>query len=153
MSCGSRVSRWSWIWLGVSGLPCGSVRGMPTLSGAGLVGPCWVTTGRGRGPSAGAHELAALEPRSPSAGVAAARGHSGVELVLARALGGEWLDRYLAEWRDVALEISGEDLIAAGVGEGPAVGRGLAAALRAKLDGEAPTRDDELRIALDAAAS
>ena len=70
----------------------------------------------------------------------------------ARALGGEWLDRYLGEWRDVTLEISGEDLIAAGVPEGPAVGRGLAAALRAKLDGEAPTRDDELRIALEAAA-
>jgi tRNA nucleotidyltransferase (CCA-adding enzyme) len=106
-----------------------------------------------RGPGAAAHELAALDPPSPSAAVTAARGHTGIELVLARALGGEWLDRYLTDWRAVALEIGGEDLIAAGIPEGPAVGRGLAAALRAKLDGEAPTRDDELRIALAAAAS
>ena len=49
------------------------------------------------------------------------------------------------------LEITGDDLIAAGVPEGPAVGRGLEAALRAKLDGEVAGRDDELRIALDAA--
>ena len=57
-----------------------------------------------------------------------------------------------SDWRDVRLEISGDDLIAAGVAEGPAIGRGLAAALRAKLDGEAPARDDELRIALEARA-
>ena len=43
------------------------------------------------------------------------------------------LRRTLARRR---LEISGDDLLAAGVPEGPAVGRGLAAALRAKLDGE-----------------
>ncbi len=106
-----------------------------------------------RGPGAAVHELAALEPGAPSEAVLAARGRSGVELVLARALGAEWLDRYLTEWRNVKLEIGGEDLIAAGVAEGPAVGRGLAAALRAKLDGEAPTRDDELRIASEAASS
>ena len=33
---------------------------------------------------------------------------SPIELVLARALGAEWLDRYLREWRAVALEIDGE---------------------------------------------
>ena len=106
-----------------------------------------------RGPTRAVHELAALEPSAPSVAVAAARGHGGVELVLARALGGEWLDRYLGEWRQVTLEISGEDLLGAGVPEGPGVGRGLAAALRAKLDGEAPAREDELRIALDTAGS
>jgi tRNA nucleotidyltransferase (CCA-adding enzyme) len=105
-----------------------------------------------RGPGPAAHELAALTPSEPSVAVAAARGKSAAELALARALGGDWLDRYLTLWRNVALEISGEDLIAAGVAEGPAVGRGLAAALRAKLDGEAPTRADELRIALAAAS-
>ncbi len=100
-----------------------------------------------------ADALAHAEPGSPSAAVAAARGRDGVDLVLARALGAEWLDEYVARWREVELEINGEDLIAAGVSEGPAVGRGLAAALRAKLDGEAPSREDELRIALRAAAS
>jgi tRNA nucleotidyltransferase (CCA-adding enzyme) len=95
--------------------------------------------------------LTALEPRSPSAAVEAAHGRSPVELALARALGAEWLDDYLADWRHVRLEISGADLLDAGVPEGPAVGRGLAAALRAKLDGELAGRDDELRVALDAA--
>ena len=104
-----------------------------------------------RGVPEGVRELAALAPRSPSEGVAAARGRSPVELALARALGAAWLDDYLADWRHVRLEISGEDLLDAGVEEGPAVGRGLQAALRAKLDGELDGREQELRAALDAA--
>ena len=48
----------------------------------------------------------------------------------------------------MTLEIGGADLTAAGL-SGPAIGRGLAAALAAKLDGEAPTRADELRVALE----
>jgi tRNA nucleotidyltransferase (CCA-adding enzyme) len=98
-----------------------------------------------------ARELARATPRRASAAVELARGHSGVVLALARALGGEWLDRYVAEWRDVRLEIDGDDLLAEGVEEGPAVGRGLASALRAKLDGEVAGRDEELRAALAAA--
>ena len=82
-----------------------------------------------------------------------AAGRDPVELVLARALGAEWLDRYLGEWRDVSLEIGGEDLIAAGVPQGPAVGRGLKEALRRKLDGEIDGRDRELAVALEAARS
>lgn len=100
-----------------------------------------------------APELAEANPESASAVVDAVRGRDGVELVLARATGAVWLDRYVDELRHVGLEISGDDLLAAGVGEGPAIGRGLAAALRAKLDGEAPARDAELRIALEAAQS
>jgi tRNA nucleotidyltransferase (CCA-adding enzyme) len=98
-----------------------------------------------------ARELASVEPRRPSEAVELARGRSGVELALARALGAEWLDRYIAEWRAVRLEISGSDLIAEGVAEGPAVGRGLREALRAKLDGEVRGRGEELRAALAAA--
>ena len=49
------------------------------------------------------------------------------------------------------LEISGEDLIGAGIPEGPAIGHGLEAALSGKLDGEISGRDEELRIALAAA--
>jgi tRNA nucleotidyltransferase (CCA-adding enzyme) len=74
-----------------------------------------------------------------------------VELALARALGAKWLDRYVAEWREVRLEIGGSDLIAEGIAEGPAVGRGLRDALRAKLDGETHGREEELRAALAAA--
>lgn len=102
-----------------------------------------------RGELERARALAASSPGSASELVQAARGHAGTELALARLLGARWLDRYLEELQHVRLEISGDDLLAAGVPEGPAVGRGLAAALRAKLDGEAPTRADELRIATD----
>ena len=104
--------------------------------------------GRGVGE---ARELASVEPARPSEAVARARGRSGVELALARALGAAWLDRYVTEWRGVRLEIDGNDLIAEGVAEGPAVGRGLGEALRAKLDGEVDGRREELRAALDAA--
>lgn len=103
------------------------------------------------GPPGGERELAAAEPRRPSEAVALARRRDPVELVLARALGAEWLDRYLLEWREVTLEIDGEDLIAAGVRQGPAVGRGLAEALRRKLDGEIRGRAEELEAALAAA--
>jgi tRNA nucleotidyltransferase (CCA-adding enzyme) len=51
----------------------------------------------------------------------------------------------------VRLEIDGRDLLAAGVGEGPAIGRALRAALAAKLDGRVSGRDAELAEALDAA--
>ncbi len=92
------------------------------------------------------------EPQSPSAGVALAASQEPEELLLARAAGATWLDRYLSEWRDVVLEIDGSDLLAAGVVEGPAIGRGLAAALRMKLDGElSPGRSAELAAALGAA--
>jgi tRNA nucleotidyltransferase (CCA-adding enzyme) len=102
---------------------------------------------------AGARELAGASPARPSEAVALASGRGEVELLLARALDAEWLDRYLAEWRDVRLEITGEDLIEAGVPEGPGVGRGLEEALRRKLDGEISGRDDELRVALGASRS
>jgi tRNA nucleotidyltransferase (CCA-adding enzyme) len=96
----------------------------------------------------GAEALAAADPERPSDAVRLARAASPLEQVLARALGAEWLDRYLTEWRAVALEIDGEDLIAAGVPQGPDVGLGLAAALRGKLDGEVYGRAQELEIAL-----
>jgi tRNA nucleotidyltransferase (CCA-adding enzyme) len=99
----------------------------------------------------GEEMLARACPSRPSEGVALAAGRSGIELVLTRALGAEWLDEYLAEWRGVALEIDGADLIAAGVPQGPGLGRGLEAALRAKLDGEASGREQELAVALAAA--
>lgn len=96
-------------------------------------------------------ELVIAAPRSPSAAVEAARGRPGAELALARVLGAEWLDRFVGEWREVGLQITGDDLLAEGVPEGEGIGRGLAAALRAKLDGAAPAPRDELRIALEAA--
>jgi tRNA nucleotidyltransferase (CCA-adding enzyme) len=104
----------------------------------------------GRG-VAEARQLASADPARPSEAVELARGRSGVELALARALGAEWLDRYVAEWRGVRLEIDGRDLIAEGVAPGPSLGRGLREALRAKLDGEVHGRAEELRAAIAAA--
>jgi tRNA nucleotidyltransferase (CCA-adding enzyme) len=103
------------------------------------------------GPPGGEGGLAAARPERPSLAVELAGRRDPVELILARAMGAEWLDRYLEEWRSVALEIDGEDLIAAGVPQGPSVGRGLEAALRGKLDGELRGREQELAAALAAA--
>jgi tRNA nucleotidyltransferase (CCA-adding enzyme) len=94
-----------------------------------------------------------IDAQTPSAIAAAAVG-APLELVaLAGALGPkrqarEWLERL----RHVRLSIDGRDLMAAGVPEGPAIGRGLRAALAAKLDGRAGEREQELAEALDAAA-
>jgi tRNA nucleotidyltransferase (CCA-adding enzyme) len=92
-------------------------------------------------------------PQAASEGVAVAHGHSGPELAIARAMGAEWLDRYVSDWRHVRLEIGGSDLLRAGVAEGPGVGAGLEAALRAKLDGEAAGSQQELQIAIAAAGA
>ena len=74
-------------------------------------------------------------------------------LALAMALGApsEPVLRWVTELRGVRLEITGSDLLAAGVPEGPAVGRGLEEALRRKLDGLVAGRHDELEAALEAA--
>jgi tRNA nucleotidyltransferase (CCA-adding enzyme) len=103
------------------------------------------------GETAEADALAGANPERPSAAAALARGVSGTTLILARAMGAEWLDRYVREWRDVRLEITGDDLLANGVERGPAIGRGLKAALDAKLDGELDGREEELAVALEAA--
>jgi len=98
-------------------------------------------------------EVAMVEasPRSPSAAVELARRFHPPELVSARVRGADWLDDYVEEWTNVKLEIDGEDLIAAGVPQGPAIGRGLQEALRRKLDGEVAGREEELEVALAAA--
>jgi tRNA nucleotidyltransferase (CCA-adding enzyme) len=96
-------------------------------------------------------ELAAATPERASEAVRLAVPWDPSQLLVARALGAEWLDRYAEEWRNVHLEITGDDLIAEGIPEGPAIGHGLEAAISGKLDGELYGRDEELRIALAAA--
>ena len=96
-------------------------------------------------------KLAAANPTRPSEGAALARGVDPLVLVLARAKGAAWLDDWLT-WREVTLGITGADLTAAGLA-GRAIGVALDAALAAKLDGEASTRADELRVALAAVGS
>ena len=59
-----------------------------------------------------------------------------------------WPDRGGAK-----MKITGADLIDARLGPGPEIGRGLAAARAASLDGDAPDRDTQLAVALRAARS
>jgi tRNA nucleotidyltransferase (CCA-adding enzyme) len=74
-------------------------------------------------------------------------------LALALALGApsEPVLRWVTELSSVGLEIRGADLLAAGIPEGPAVGRALEETLRRKLDGLVAGRDEELRTALELA--
>jgi tRNA nucleotidyltransferase (CCA-adding enzyme) len=106
--------------------------------------------------AAGAEPLAdALRTSAGPAQIAAAVGGLPVEAVaLAGALGpGEQARSWLERLRHVRLEIGGHDLLAAGVPAGPEIGRGLRAALAAKLDGRATDRGAELDVALAAARS
>lgn len=68
----------------------------------------------------------------------------------ALALGAEVVGTWWERWRDAGLDIRGADLVRAGVRPGPAIGRGLRAARAAMLDGKAPTREEQLRVALEA---
>jgi tRNA nucleotidyltransferase (CCA-adding enzyme) len=84
---------------------------------------------------------ALLQPEPPEA------------LALALALGAPARPvlRYVSQLRSVRLEVTGDDLLAAGVPESPAVGRALAEVLRRKLDGQVAGREEELRLALELA--
>jgi len=80
----------------------------------------------------------------------AAEGRPAEQVALAGALGAAGVARrWLGGLGDVRLEITGDDLLAAGVPAGPEVGRRLRVALTRRLDGElAPGREAELEAAL-----
>jgi len=86
-----------------------------------------------------AHD-APLEALALAAALAGARG---------QAAAADAARRWLSELRHVRLEIGGEELLAAGVGPGPEVGRRLRRALLRKLDGEVGGREQELAAALE----
>jgi tRNA nucleotidyltransferase (CCA-adding enzyme) len=94
----------------------------------------------------------ASPPARPSEVVAALAGEPVEAVAVAGARGdAETAGRYLTQWRHVRLEIDGHDLLAAGVPQGPELGRRLDAALARRLDGDlAPGRDAELAAALAA---
>lgn len=78
-----------------------------------------------------------------------ARAARGVPLEVVALAGGEQARRWIDDLRHVGLTITGEDLLTAGVPEGPEVGRRLQAALDQRLDGAIPPgRDAELQAAL-----
>jgi tRNA nucleotidyltransferase (CCA-adding enzyme) len=57
------------------------------------------------------------------------------------------LDQYLARWRGIRLEITGDDLKALGHRPGPALGEALRATLDARLNGEIAAREEQLAYA------
>jgi tRNA nucleotidyltransferase (CCA-adding enzyme) len=95
---------------------------------------------------------AALAASRPSQLARALRGLPVEALALAGAGGAaEPVRRWLDELRHVALEIDGDDLLAAGVPRGPQIGRRLAATLERRLDGElGADRAQQLAAALAA---
>ena len=99
-----------------------------------------------------ARELHSRE-RSPSELAALLAPEPPEVLALALALGAppEPILRWAEELRDVRLEISGDDLIAAGVPEGPALGRALEETLARKVEGLVSGREQELETALELA--
>ncbi|MHB1571731.1 MAG: tRNA nucleotidyltransferase/poly(A) polymerase family protein, partial [Solirubrobacteraceae bacterium] len=98
-----------------------------------------------------ARALAAAD--RPSRIASAVGGASPESVALAGAIGGApQATRWLQDLRYVTLEIDGDDLLGAGVPAGPDVGRGLAAARAARLDGAASDRDAQLHVALAAIA-
>jgi tRNA nucleotidyltransferase (CCA-adding enzyme) len=90
------------------------------------------------------------EARSRAEIAAAVGEAAAVELAaLAGALGAEGQAReWLHHLRHLELQIGGDDLLAAGVAPGPALGAGLAAARTALLDGRADSREEQLAEAL-----
>jgi tRNA nucleotidyltransferase (CCA-adding enzyme) len=69
-------------------------------------------------------------------------------LALALRAPSEPILRWVTELRGIRLEIDGNDLLAAGVSEGPTLGRALDETLRRKLDGVVHGREEELETAL-----
>jgi tRNA nucleotidyltransferase (CCA-adding enzyme) len=78
-----------------------------------------------------------------------ARAACGAPVEAVALAGGENARRWLDDLRHVRLEIGGDDLLAAGVPQGPEIGARLRRALDRKLDGEVAGRDAELRAALE----
>jgi tRNA nucleotidyltransferase (CCA-adding enzyme) len=78
-----------------------------------------------------------------------ARAARGAPVEAVALAGGDNARRWLDELRHVRLEITGADLLEAGVPQGPEIGARLRRALERKLDGAAPDREAELRAALE----
>lgn len=77
-----------------------------------------------------------------------ARAARGAPVEVVALAGGPNAGRWIDELRHVRLEITGDDLLAAGVPEGPEIGRRLQQALDRKLEGAVSGREQELAAAL-----
>lgn len=97
-----------------------------------------------------ARRLADVHTRSE---IAQTVGTSGIETVALASTQGAPSQSltWLRDLRQLSLEITGQDLIENGVQEGAAIGRALAKARDALMDGAASDRESQLRVALESA--
>jgi tRNA nucleotidyltransferase (CCA-adding enzyme) len=87
--------------------------------------------------------------RAARTGAEIGRAARGAPIEAVALAGGENARRWIDELRHVRLEIDGNDLLAAGIPEGPEIGERLQRALDRKLDGEIAGREQELSAALE----
>ncbi|MDX6645033.1 MAG: hypothetical protein QOK40_760 [Miltoncostaeaceae bacterium] len=85
---------------------------------------------------------------APSAVDEILRATSPAAQAAALAAGAERVASWWASWRDMAPEVGGADLVAAGVRPGPPIGRALRAVRAAVLDGRVGGREEQLALAL-----
>lgn len=100
--------------------------------------------------AAGSREVVGSPLRAARTDVEIARAARGVPLEVVALAGGANARRWIDDLRHVRLELTGTDLLEAGVPQGPDVGAGLTAALDARIEGRARGRDEELAVALAA---
>ena len=98
-----------------------------------------------------AHRLAPDLAASEIHGLLHGEPAESLAVALAWGAPGDPILRYVSEIGGARLEVTGDDLVAAGVPESPAIGDALAETLRRKLDGEVSGRDEELALALELA--
>jgi tRNA nucleotidyltransferase (CCA-adding enzyme) len=107
-----------------------------------------------RAAEVGGHLAHRLQPEMTASSIHALLAGEPLEtLAVALAWGapGEPVLRYLTDLRGARLEVTGDDLLAAGVPQSALLGEALAETLRRKLDGEVSGREEELAVALEIA--
>lgn len=98
--------------------------------------------------AAGSREMVRTPLRVARRASEIGRAARGVPVEVVALAGGEQARRWIDELRHVRLEITGADLLAAGIPQGPDLGVRLTRALDARLDGTAHDRESQLRVAL-----
>lgn len=98
--------------------------------------------------AAGSRASTLMPLQSARTNAEVARAARGAPLEVVALAGGEQARRWIGDLRHVALEISGDDLVAAGIPPGRELGERLARVLDRKLDGEVAGREQELAAAL-----
>lgn len=98
--------------------------------------------------AAGSREMVRTPLRVATSAAEIGRAARGVPVEVVALAGGEQARRWIDELRHVRLDITGADLLERGVPQGPGLGARLARALDARLDGAAPDREAQLRVAL-----